>query len=43
MLRAEIEGFDGGFGGCFSNGSIKAAGSLMNIPVVGPGETSMYI
>lgn len=43
MLQSEAEGFDGIAGACFSDGSIRAAGSLMDIPVVGPGETSMYM
>jgi len=43
MLQAEREGFDAVAGACFSDGAIRAAGSLMNIPVVGPGETSMYL
>ena len=43
MLQAERQGFDAVAGACFSDGAIRAAGSLMNIPVVGPGETSMYL
>jgi len=43
MLQAEREGFDAVAGACFSDGAIRAAGSLMNIPVVGPGETSMFL
>jgi allantoin racemase len=43
MLQAERKGFDAVAGACFSDGAIRAAGNLMNIPVVGPGETSMYL
>jgi len=43
MLQAEREGFDAIAGACFSDASIRAAGNLMDIPVVGPGETSMYL
>ena len=43
MLRAEQEGFDAIAGACVFDGAIRAAGNLMNIPVVGPGETSMYL
>lgn len=43
MLKAESEGFDAVAGACFSDAAIRAAGSLMDIPVVGPGETSMYL
>jgi len=43
MLQAEREGFDAIAGACFSDGAIKAAASLMDIPVIGPGETSMYL
>jgi allantoin racemase len=43
MLQAEREGFDAIAGACFSDAAIRAAGNLMSIPVVGPGETSMYL
>lgn len=43
MLQAEKEGFDAVTGACFADGAIKAAADLMNIPVIGPGETSMYL
>ena len=43
MLRAEKEGFDAVAGACFADGAIKAAASLMDIPVVGPGECSMLL
>jgi allantoin racemase len=43
MLQAQREGFDAVAGACFSDGAIRAAGNLMDIPVVGPGETSMYL
>ncbi len=43
MLQAEKEGFDAIAGACFSDGAIRAAASLMDIPVVGPGHTSMLL
>jgi len=43
MLRAQEEGFDAVAGACYFDGAIKAAANLMDIPVVGPGETSMYL
>ena len=43
ILQAQREGFDAVAGACFSDGAIRAAGNLMDIPVVGPGETSMYL
>lgn len=43
MLQAEREGFDAVAGACFGDGAIRAAGNLMNIPVVGPGHTSMLL
>jgi len=43
MLQAEREGFDAIAGACFADAAIQAAGNLMDIPVIGPGETSMYL
>lgn len=43
MLQAEKEGFDAVAGACFGDGAIQAAGNLMDIPVVGPGHTSMLL
>ena len=43
MLRAEREGFDAIAGACVCDPAIKAAANLMDIPVVGPFETSVYL
>ncbi len=43
MLQAEREGFDAMAGACYLDGAIRAAANLMDIPVVGPAETSMYL
>lgn len=43
MLQAEKEGFDAVAGACFGDGAIQAAGNLMDIPVVGAGQTSMLL
>lgn len=43
MLQAEKEGFDAVAGACYFDGAIQVAGNLMDIPVVGPAETSMYL
>jgi len=43
VLQAEESGFDAVAGACFSDGAIRAASNLMDIPVVGPGHTSMLL
>ncbi len=41
VKEAEREGFDGVIVDCFGDVGVKAAREITNIPVVGPGETSM--
>ena len=43
MLRAEKEGYDAVAGLCAFDGAIRTARNLMDIPVVGPGEASLYL
>lgn len=43
MILAEREGFDAIAGGCYFDGAIKAASSLLQIPVVAPAESSMHL
>ena len=40
---AEWDGFDAIAGDCCFDGAIKAASNLLNIPVVGPAESSMHL
>lgn len=41
VKEAEGEGFDGVIVDCFGDVGVKAAREIANIPVIGPGETSM--
>ena len=43
MLQAEQEGFDAVVGLCYFDAAVQAARNLMDIPVVGAAETSMYL
>ena len=43
MLLAEPQGYDAVAGACFFDGAIRAAQQMMSIPVVGPGQASMYL
>lgn len=43
MLAAEKEGYDAVAGACFTDSGILAARSLMEIPVVGAAESSLYL
>jgi Asp/Glu/hydantoin racemase len=43
MLKAPNEAFDAIAGACFSDGAIRIASNLMDIPVVGPGQSSMVL
>ena len=42
-IRAEKDGFDGMILGCFGDPGLEALREMVNIPVVGPGETSMHV
>lgn len=42
-IQAEEEGFDGVILGCFGDPGLEALREVVNIPVVGPGETSMHV
>lgn len=43
MVQAENEGYDAVASLCYGDSAVKAAASLMDIPVVGPGECSMLL
>lgn len=43
MLEAEEKGFDAVVGLCFFDSAVRAARSLMDIPVVGAAEASMHL
>lgn len=43
MVQAENEGYDAVSSLCYGDSAVKAAASLMDIPVVGPGECSMLL
>ena len=43
MILAEREGYDAIAGACYFDGAIKEASNLLNIPVVGPAESSMNL
>lgn len=43
VVQAEKEGYLGVIIGCFGDPGLDAARELVNIPVVGPGETSMLV
>jgi allantoin racemase len=42
-VHAEKSGFDGVILGCFGDPGLDALRELVNIPVVGPGETAMHV
>ena len=42
-IQAEKEGYDGLILGCFGDPGLNALREMVNIPVVGPGETAMHV
>lgn len=42
-VQAEEEGYDGVILGCFGDPGLDALREMVNIPVVGPGETAMHV
>jgi allantoin racemase len=42
-VQAEKEGFDGVILGCFGDPGLAALREMVDIPVVGPGETAMHV
>jgi len=43
VIRAEAQGFDGVIIGCYFDPALRAARQLLNIPVTGLAESSMYL
>ena len=42
-VQAEEEGFDGVILGCFGDPGLDALREMVNIPIVGPGESAMHV
>jgi allantoin racemase len=43
IIKAEKEGYDAVAGACYFDSGIRAASTLLSIPVVGPAEASMHL
>ncbi|BBO83350.1 hypothetical protein DSCO28_39160 [Desulfosarcina ovata subsp. sediminis] len=43
IIQAETEGYDAVAGACYFDSGIRAASTLLSIPVVGPSEVSMHL